>query len=58
LIFGDLKKGMQDFAATAKEDSAMLFGAMYHDAGFLKKTNWRELGRPCRIQFKEKLCGG
>jgi hypothetical protein len=52
-IFGDLKKGMQDFAATAKEDSAMLFGAMYHDAGFLKDELARA-GAALPDTFKEK----
>jgi hypothetical protein len=37
MIFGGLKKGMSDFATTAKEDSDTLFGAMYHDVDALKK---------------------
>ena len=35
-LFGSLKKSMQDFAATTKEESQMLWGAMYHDVGNLK----------------------
>jgi hypothetical protein len=35
-LFEPLIQGFTDFAARAKEDSAMLWGAMYHDVGLLK----------------------
>ena len=37
-IFGGLKKSMSSFAASAKEESAALFGAMYHDSDYLKES--------------------
>lgn len=35
-LFGSLKKSMQEFAATTKEESNLLWGAMYNDIGSLK----------------------
>lgn len=51
-LFGSLKQSMQDFAATTKEESAMLWGAMYHDVGSLK-TQLESAGAALPKSFQE-----
>lgn len=51
-LFGSLKKSMQDFAATTKEESNLLWGAMYHDVGSLK-TQLESAGAALPKSFEE-----
>jgi len=54
--FSPLRRGMEEFAATAKEDAAGLFGAMYYDAESLGKE-LASAGSEFSENFKKNMVG-
>ena len=54
--FSPLRRGMEEFAATAKEDAAGLFGAMYYDADSLGKE-LAAAGSEFSENFKKNMVG-
>ena len=54
--FSPLRRGMEEFAATAKEDAAGLFGAMYYDADSLGKQ-LAAAGSEFSENFKKNMVG-
>ena len=54
--FSPLRRGMEEFAATAKEDAAGLFGAMYYDAASLGKE-LASAGSEFSENFKKNMVG-
>ena len=54
--FSPLRRGMEEFAATAKEDAAGLFGAMYYDAESLGKE-LAVAGSEFSTNFEKNMAG-
>lgn len=54
--FSPLRRGMEEFAATAKEDAAGLFGAMYYDVDSLGKE-LAAAGSEFSENFKKNMVG-